>query len=389
MTLAMGMARIPSIFVSSTCYDLSQVRTDLKLFVEQIGFEPILSEYNSFPLDPNLGTVDNCLRVVQERADILVLIVGGRYGYETHNGKSVTNLEYISARQKGIPVYVFVAKSILTMLQFWKDNPEGNFSSIVDSTKLFEFVEKLRGIDNVWVHGFENVQEIIDTLRKQLAYLFYDSLCFRKKIASSKLSQKLLRLKGEAFRIVVEKPNAWEYRLFGQVFEDGLKETNDIRRDLKYGIVFGTSKKLSDIYQILGWIKIKVSDLTRISTGIGSLINNALVEAVGAPGQAGDADYIVYVAEKIVEAYRNAIQWTIEFKSVYVEEEECLELIRRVSNFSETLILDIENFCERFNREIAHALRLLMKHCEPIELDLTPYIKGARFTWIYGRAKSS
>lgn len=370
MTVAMGMGRIPSVFLSSTCYDLNQVRADLKLFIEQIGFEPILSEYNSFPIDPNLGTVNNCLRVVKERADILVLIVGGRYGSETDSGKSITNLEYIHARQKGIPVYVFVSKSILTMLQLWKDNPDANFNSVVDTPKVFEFVETLCGIDNVWVNGFENALEIAEALRRQFAYLFYDSLFFRKQVVSLKLSQKLLQLKGEAFRLILEKPIAWEFSLFGQVLEDGLKEATDIRRDLKYGIAFGTSKKYSNVQEIIDLIQSKINDLKRISTGLSSLINHALVEAVGAPGKPGDAEHIVYVAEKMVEAYRNAIKWTIDLKSVYVE-EEFQDLVSRVSNFSETLISDIENYCETFNEKIEKALSMLSGHGEPIDLDLT------------------
>lgn len=89
-----GLAQRPAIFVSSTCYDLKQIRQNIRDFIEDdLGYEAILSEYDSFPIDPDKDTIDNCLRVVEERADILVLIVGGRYGYITNHGeKSITNL---------------------------------------------------------------------------------------------------------------------------------------------------------------------------------------------------------------------------------------------------------------------------------------------------------
>lgn len=42
---------IPTVFVSSTCYDLSQVREDLKDFFEDnYGFNALLSEFDSFQL---------------------------------------------------------------------------------------------------------------------------------------------------------------------------------------------------------------------------------------------------------------------------------------------------------------------------------------------------
>lgn len=67
-----GEARKPSIFVSSTCYDLKQIRRDIREFIEaDLGYEAILSEYDSFPIDPDKDTINNCLRVVEQRADIL------------------------------------------------------------------------------------------------------------------------------------------------------------------------------------------------------------------------------------------------------------------------------------------------------------------------------
>ena len=151
----MSIAHPPSVFVSSTCYDLAQVRQDLRLFFESLGMVPILSEFPSFPVDPNLDAIENCLVGVKEKADIFVLVVGGRYGSETENGKSVTNLEYLEAKAKGIPRYVFVQKHILTAYSDWQKNRSGDFSKIVDSSKLFEFVELLYDpMEKNWVYSF-------------------------------------------------------------------------------------------------------------------------------------------------------------------------------------------------------------------------------------------
>ena len=83
----------PTVFVSSTCYDLNQVRADLKQFLEGLGLGPLLSESPAFPINPESQTVENCLNAVKGRADIFVLIVGARYGSIDVSGKSITNLE--------------------------------------------------------------------------------------------------------------------------------------------------------------------------------------------------------------------------------------------------------------------------------------------------------
>ena len=79
-----------------------------------------------------------------------MLVIGGRYGsIDATPNKSVTNLEYTSARHKHIPIYVFIDPQVLALLPLWKRNPAADFSGQVDSPRLFEFIEHVRTIDSV------------------------------------------------------------------------------------------------------------------------------------------------------------------------------------------------------------------------------------------------
>ncbi len=67
----------PVVMVSSTFYDLRQIRTDLAEFIErEVGYRPLLSEYPSFPIDPDADTIENCKQRVERDADILILLLG-------------------------------------------------------------------------------------------------------------------------------------------------------------------------------------------------------------------------------------------------------------------------------------------------------------------------
>ena len=68
-------------FISSTCYDLEEVRNQLKNFINGLGHEAILSEHNDVLYDFNYHTHVSCVNEV-ENSDILILIVGNRFGGE-------------------------------------------------------------------------------------------------------------------------------------------------------------------------------------------------------------------------------------------------------------------------------------------------------------------
>ena len=63
------MPSTPTVMVSSTFYDLTQIRQDLYGFIaNELGYEPLLSEHKSFPIDPGLDTIPTAARSCR-RAD--------------------------------------------------------------------------------------------------------------------------------------------------------------------------------------------------------------------------------------------------------------------------------------------------------------------------------
>lgn len=367
----MSVTRAPSVFVSSTCYDLSQVRKDLESFIESMSMLPILSESSSFPVNPSLNAIDNCLASVKEKADIFILVIGGRYGSKTENGKSVTNLEYLEAKLKGIPCYVFVQKPILTAFTIWQKNRSYDFSEFVDSPKLFEFVESLYDpIEKNWVFPFESAQEIIAILRKQMAYLFMDALTIRARVLRCGLPQALQELSGAALLLVVQKPKAWEHKLFGQVLSDEIFRTANIKRDLNYGLALGKAVRLGDINEIIDWVNGKCGEIELLVQSAGSLVNTALPKAVGLPGEPGDVEEIVYVAKRLAAVYRRILEWTVEFRHIQVEDEfsHLLELIARMSH---NAIQEIEAFAVEYNTQIDDAVRRYEESKQPQSMEIT------------------
>ena len=103
------------------------------------------------------------------------------------------------------------------MIPVWKENPNRNFEGIVDTAKLFEFVETLQSSQDHWIYPFEEVLHIVGTLRHQFAILFMEGLVLREKVKDLKLSAALTELSGKSLRLLIERPIGWEQLLFSSV----------------------------------------------------------------------------------------------------------------------------------------------------------------------------
>ena len=354
--------RTPAVFVSSTCYDLKQIRSNIRNFIEtDLGYEAILSEFDSFPLDPDISTIDNCIRVVKHRADIFCLIIGGRYGNITDSGKSITNLEYIHARAKGIPIYVFVSKDILAILPLWEKNKTADYSGVVDNSQLFEFVSELRGKENIWTYGFDNAEDIINTLRKQFGYLFYDALKIREKINSINVPLSQRMLDGKALKIISEKPKAWEYILLGEVLEQSIKQYSDIKRDLVYGFSFGNSIIINNINDLIDFLLSKVNYIGKIVANINILFETVLPDALGPPGKPGDVEKIIFAGQKFGFIYNELLKWGLEFKLLSVD-DEWMSLVTATSKMWESPIADIDQYMDKYKHGINEIVSYLNEY---------------------------
>ena len=176
----------PRIFVSSTYYDLKHIRASLDLFIDSLGYEPVLSEKGDIAYTHDRALDESCYREA-ENSDIFVLIIGGRYGSEASGGEkkrgqnfferyeSITKKEYESAVARDIPIYVLIEKGVNSEYQTFLRNKEKtdiNYAH-VDSVNVFHLIEEILSKPrNNPIQTFEKFEEIETWLREQWAGLF-------------------------------------------------------------------------------------------------------------------------------------------------------------------------------------------------------------------------
>lgn len=98
---------IPNIFISSRIEDLRHLRSVLRDAVEELCYNPVMSEFGEVGYLGNRSAVDSCYHTVPQ-CQMMVLILGKRYGHLGEDGLSVTHKEYHAACEAGIPIITFV-----------------------------------------------------------------------------------------------------------------------------------------------------------------------------------------------------------------------------------------------------------------------------------------
>lgn len=196
----------PRVFVSSTCYDLGEVRDNLFTFIKSLYFEPVLSERGDVFYHPDLHTHESCIHEI-ENCQLFILIIGGRFGgnYKSDPKKSIVNAEYIAARENDIPVFCFVKKEVYEDHRIYQRNKDNKniihqivFPAIEKqeySLNIFKFIDEVSHSPvNNGIFPFEFAKDIQETLGKQWAGMFCDFITKSKyqkqlEITSNLLSQ--------------------------------------------------------------------------------------------------------------------------------------------------------------------------------------------------------
>ena len=323
--------RPPNVFLSSTMYDLSELRAQLRQFVEGIGWRPVMSEHDSFPIDANQTTVENSRRNVRENADVFVMIVGARYGsVDVDADKSVTNLEFIEARTRGVPVYVFVSRDVLAQLRVWKANPEADYSGVVDTPRVFEFIDSFRGGGEAWTFEFTTAEDIVNTLRKQFAYLVQDALELRQMASGQ--DRLLTELEGDALMLALRRDQYWEIRLLATVLEEEFGRRVPLRREIEYGLT-SESVTFVDIVDLPSWALDRIEEAERLVKTATTIVTSYMPQVLGTDGVPGEPTELVAVARRLAQVWEDSARWTLRCRSVRVDDraQRLVDLLANVN----------------------------------------------------------
>jgi hypothetical protein len=167
------------VFVSSTCYDLIDLRAELEAFFRQAGVEPVMSDslISDFQVSPDQNSIETCLANIRT-CEHFIIILSSRYGPTLDKAGypevSATHLEYLEAKKSEIPIHMYVRDRLEADFAIWKSNrdkPDLKLTWCRSTTdrRVFELLEEHRKLErtagNNWLWVFRNSLELKERIR--------------------------------------------------------------------------------------------------------------------------------------------------------------------------------------------------------------------------------
>ena len=251
----------PRVFVSSTFYDLKQIREDLDRFITGLGYEAVLHETGDIPYGKDRPPEGYVHREI-EMCDILICVIGGRYGTESQEqpGSSITQLELRTAIENQVQVFIFVEQAVHSEYSTYSINKEAADIKyrFVDDPRIYEFIESVYNLPrNNPIASFQTASDIVEFLRSQWAGLFQRFLQEQKRLEEIRALEEMKSVAGTLEQLVrflteerKDKDEAIRQILLANhpVFHRFQELTNT-----KYRVFFTNEQELNQWLQARGW----------------------------------------------------------------------------------------------------------------------------------------
>jgi hypothetical protein len=195
----MGFA--PNVFVSSSCYELRDLRAAVRQWLSDMGFNPILSDVDGFPHCDGMPPYASCLKTMDECA-LVIGVIDRYYGhsfddwgpFSQYKGLAPTHAELRYALDTGKRVLIYVHDDTWKFYEVWRQNREAFAQAVpagLDVRTLEMFHELKTRNPAPWLSKFSDVSSLLTSLKSEIINQIYQQLREREK-ETADLQQYLL-----------------------------------------------------------------------------------------------------------------------------------------------------------------------------------------------------
>ncbi|MBR0962492.1 DUF4062 domain-containing protein [Tardiphaga sp. 538_B7_N1_4] len=201
------MAFAFNVFVSSSCYELRDMRARLQEWLSGMGFNPILSEGEGFPHTDGMPPYASCLRTMDECA-MVIGVIERQYGtqfddwgpFPQYKGLAPTHAELRHALDSGKRVLIYVQDSTWAFYDVWRRNPDAftNGAPPGLDVRTLELLQELKTRSpEPWLSRYSDASSVVASLKSEVINQLFQQFREREK-QTADLQQYLLGKLDEA-----------------------------------------------------------------------------------------------------------------------------------------------------------------------------------------------
>jgi len=195
------------VFVSSTCYELRDLRAAIVDWLTDRGVVPMMSDEIGFPHYDRMPPYASCLRVL-EQCPLVIVVIDRQYGnsfsdwgpYPQYAGCAPTHAELRHALNSGKRVLIFVQDDIWKFYEVWRKTPAAFTTGAprgLDEATL-QMIHELKHRDIVpWMASFTNVADVLKSLQGEFINQLYTQFRDLEKQATDQATFLLERILAE------------------------------------------------------------------------------------------------------------------------------------------------------------------------------------------------
>jgi len=176
-----------SVFVSSACYELRDLRFAIRDLLNEYGIVAIMSENPGFAHESGVKPYVTCVSSIAN-CPLVIGVLENEYGsrfddwgaYPQYNGLSPTHAEFRHALATGKKLNVYVHRDTMTAYQTWCADRNG-FAALTRThgpkIETLQLLHELKTRDvPPWIVAFGNASDVVTSLRSNLVNEIFESL---------------------------------------------------------------------------------------------------------------------------------------------------------------------------------------------------------------------
>lgn len=146
---------------------------------------------------------------------------------------------------------------------------------------------------------------------------------------------KTPRTPGELQAVMEQRPDAWEYLLWAGALYIGMQEFDSKYADHLAGYAPSTGEYLSTAQAYLKFVSRISRDGLRVTGDFNAVLSKEVqTQAFGEEGQPGNADRILLMARRILDVYRDFMDWAAKLRGTGTSGEHATKSLLALANAS-------------------------------------------------------